>query len=72
MQNQDTDRELRILVRVSLEADYCKWWFGHLERMGKNNWIRWIMGKNVERGRGKGRPRKTWREVTREDLGNMG
>ena len=43
-------------------------WFGHVERMNADNWVKKCREFNVPGPRGRGRPRKTWDEVVRGDL----
>ncbi len=42
-------------------------WFGHVERMNMDNWVKRSGEITVV-----GRPRKTWREVLRGDLRSKG
>ena len=44
-------------------------WFGHVERKDKEDWVRKYMYMEVEGARSRGRPRKTWLEVVRNDEG---
>ncbi len=43
-------------------------WFGHVERMDVDNWVKKCRDLDVEGSRSRGRPRKTWDEVVRGDL----
>jgi len=49
----------------------CTWrvrWFGHVERMDDDNWVKRCMNVTVEGRASRGRPRKTWRKVLCNDL----
>ena len=43
-------------------------WFGHVERRDELCWIKRIETLQVDGDGVKGRPRKRWREVLREDM----
>ena len=45
-------------------------WFGHVERKQPDDWVSACRHTVVEKakGRGRGRPRKTWRECVEEDM----
>ena len=48
-------------------------WFGHVERKQPDDWVsacRHIVVESVN-GRGRGRPRKTWRECVEEDMSKL-
>ena len=47
-------------------------WFGHVERMEDNNWVKRCRVMEVEGNRGRGRPKKTWEQVISADLRNIG
>ena len=47
-------------------------WFGHVERMEENNWVKRVRGVNVEGAVARGRPKKTWDEVIQRDLRDLG
>lgn len=47
-------------------------WFGHVERMEDDNWVKRVRNMNVEGVVARGRPKKTWDEVVRKDLRDMG
>ena len=47
-------------------------WFGHVERRDELCWIKRIETLQVDGDGVKGRPRKRWREVLREDMGKKG
>ena len=50
-------------------------WFGHLERMGNEDWVSACQMYEVDSAvgrRGKGRPRKTWEECALHDLHQLG
>jgi len=54
-------------IRESLQSRRLRW-FGHVERMGESNWVSKSRTYQVEGRNCKGRPRKTWGEVVRNDL----
>ena len=43
-------------------------WLGHLERMEEDRMPKKIFTQELERTRGRGRPRKGWREEVERDL----
>ena len=43
-------------------------WFGHVERMGNDNWVSMCRNFEVDGARGRGRPRKTWGQVDKKDM----
>ena len=43
-------------------------WFGHVERRDELFWIKRIGRLQVDSNGVKGRPKKRWREVLREDM----
>ena len=43
-------------------------WFGHIERMDNDNWVSKCRNVVVDGARGRGRPRKRWRQVIQRDL----
>src|SRR5208282_6769917 len=48
-------------------------WFGHVERKQPDDWVsayRHIVVESVK-GRGRGMPRKTWRECVEEDTSKL-
>jgi len=47
-------------------------WFGHVKRREEGNWVRRCMDMEIEGRNPKGRPKRTWRQVVREDLRLMG
>ena len=47
-------------------------WFGHVERRDELCWIKRIETLQVDGDGVKGRPRKRWREVLREDMRKKG
>ena len=46
-------------------------WFGHVKRR-EDYWVRRCMDMEIESRNPKGRPKRTWRQVVREDLRLMG
>ena len=47
-------------------------WFGHVERKGENDWVKKCTMVLVDGVSKRGRPKKTWEEVIRKDLKEMG
>ena len=47
-------------------------WFGHVERRDELCWIKRIETLQVDGDGVKGRPRKRWREVLKEDMRKKG
>ena len=47
-------------------------WFGHVERRDELCWLKRIETLQVDGDGVKGRPRKSWREVLREDMREKG
>ena len=47
-------------------------WFGHVERRDELCWIKRIETLQIDGNGVKGRPRKRWREVLREDMRKKG
>ena len=42
-------------------------WYGHVLRKDDDDWVKKCMEHEVEGSRPRGRPKKTWKEVVRED-----
>ena len=42
-------------------------WYGHVLRKDDEDWVKKCMEHEVEGSRPRGRPKKTWKEVVRED-----
>jgi len=42
-------------------------WYGHVLRKDDDNWVKKCMEYEVDVPRPRGRPKRTWREVVRED-----
>jgi len=42
-------------------------WYGHVLRKGDYDWVKKCMEYEVEGSRPRGRPKRTWKEVVRED-----
>ena len=47
-------------------------WFGHVERMDGSNWVRRVKDLKPGGAAARGRPKKTWDEVIKNDLRVMG
>ena len=47
-------------------------WFGHVERMDNDNWVKKCMTLEVCGRREPGRPKKTWEQVIASDLRELG
>ena len=47
-------------------------WFGHVERMKEENWVKKTASMEVEGRRPAGRPKKTWRETVNADIKQLG
>ena len=43
-------------------------WYGHVERMEDDNWVKRCRSLSVEGKRERGRPRKTWEQVVAKDM----
>jgi len=43
------------------------WWYGHVLRKDDDDWVKKCMEYEVEGPRPRGRPKRTWREVVKED-----
>ena len=42
-------------------------WYGHVLRKDDDDWVKKCMECEVEGSRPRGRPKRTWKEVVRED-----
>jgi len=42
-------------------------WYGHVLRKDEDDWVKKCMEHKVEGSRPRGRPKKTWKEIVRED-----
>ena len=42
-------------------------WFGHVQRKEDDDWVKKCMEYEVEGPRPRGRPKRTWTEVVKED-----
>ena len=42
-------------------------WYGHVLRKDDDDWVKKCMEYEVEGSRPRGRPKRTWKEVVRED-----
>ena len=47
-------------------------WFGHVKRRDEGNWVRKCMDTEIEGKNPKGRPKRNWRQVVKDDLKLMG
>ena len=47
-------------------------WFGHVKRRDEGNWVRKCMVMEIKRKNPRGRPKRTWRQVVKDDLKLMG
>ena len=47
-------------------------WFGHVRRREESSWLRRCMDMEIESRNPKGRPKRIWRQVVRDDLRLMG
>ena len=47
-------------------------WLGHLERMEEDRMLKKIFTEELEGPRGRGRPRKRWKEEVERDLKVLG
>ena len=47
-------------------------WFGHVMRRDEDDWLKKCMKFKVGEVRLPGRPRKTWEEVVRRDMRDLG
>jgi len=43
-------------------------WYGHVLRKDDDDWVKKCMEYEVQGPRPRGRPKRTWREVVREDF----
>src|SRR6266536_570235 len=47
-------------------------WFGHVERKDDYDWVKGCTVLEVEGPKSRGRPKKTWMEVVKRDMNDMG
>ena len=47
-------------------------WCGHVERKADGDWVKGCTNLNLEGTRPRGRPKKTWMEVVKNDMKIMG
>ena len=47
-------------------------WFGHVERKEADDWVSKCRVLEVEGGRGRGRPKKTWKQCVDKDRSKYG
>ncbi len=72
LRERKTNDELRKMmgiepVMAAVKRNRLRW-FGHVLRKDESAWLRRVMEMNVEGGRGRGRPRKTWLKVVEEEM----
>ena len=58
---------LQILFGVRIRYKNRLRWYGHVLRKDDDDWVKKCMENEVEGSRPRGRPKKTWKEVVRED-----
>ena len=72
LKDRKSSEELRdhlglVAIRDCVQRGRLRW-FGHVERMNNDNWLKKLREIAVEGCRGRGRPCKTWKEVVQADL----
>ena len=72
LKDRKSSEELRdrlglVAIRDCVQRGRLRW-FGHVERMNDDNWVKKSREIAVEGRRGRGRPCKTWKEVVQADL----
>ena len=66
--NADSGREKLGIDDIALVLQQNRLcWYGHVLRKEDNYWVKKCMEYEVERPRPRGRPKRTWREVVKED-----
>ena len=72
LKDRRTHEELRRLVGVEPITTFIRGgrlrWYGHMMRIGDEDWVKKCMGYIVEGRRPVGRPRKTWLESVEVDM----
>jgi len=56
-----TNKDVSLIMRGSLR------WYGHVLRKDDDDWVKKCMEYEVEGPRPRGRPKRTWREVVKEE-----
>ena len=46
-------------------------WFGHIERVEAENWVNKYRSLMIHGAAGKGKPRKSWKQVVQNDLQSL-
>ena len=54
-------------LQISYFFTYTSQQYGHVLRKDDDDWVKKCMEHEVEGSRARGRPKKTWKEVVRED-----
>ena len=72
LKDRKSSEELRdrlglVAIRDCVQRGRLRW-FGYVERMNDDNWVKKSREIAVEGRRGRGRPCKTWKEVVQADL----
>ena len=60
------DTALGTLMELVLQQNRLRW-YGHVLRKEDDDWVKKCVEYEVEGPRPRGRPKRTWREVVRED-----
>ena len=67
-----TNEDVRRLVGVEPIEEVMRRgrlrWYGHVERMGDEDWVKRCRDMEVAGKRARGRPRKTWMETVKGDM----
>ena len=67
--------DLRICMGISSIEDAIRYnrlrWFGHLQRMDEEKWLRKILNFEVNGSYPRGRPKKNWFDNIRSDLDKL-
>ena len=53
-------------IALTLQQNRLRW-YGHVLRKDDDDWVKKCMDYEVEDSRPRGRPKRTWKEVVRED-----
>ena len=71
LRERKTNVELRERLGIEKIGDVMRSrlrWMGHVLRKKEDDWVRKSMKIDVERSRGRGRPRMTWEKVVERDM----